>query len=174
VIASGSSTWVWFSAARELTPDAARGAIEEIPRVRAALGLPGAGIDGFRRSHLDALTAQRLVHNLPGEVRVARFADVELVALAATDLERAGEFVVRTLGELATADPELRHTLRTYIDEQFSAARAARALFAHRNTVTSRLQRAEQLLPAPLEGRGLEVGLALELLHWLGPRLIAT
>jgi DNA-binding PucR family transcriptional regulator len=169
VIASGSSTWAWLAAAGGLTQDAARAAIDELPRVRAAIGLPRAGIDGFRRSHLDALAAQRLLHNLPSAVRVARFADVELVALAATDVERAGEFVVRTLGGLATADPELRSTLRAYVREEFSASRAARAVFAHRNTVTSRLRRAEQLLPAPLDGRGLEVGLALEILHWLGP-----
>ena len=32
----------------------------------------------------------------------------------------------------------------------------------------ARLQRAQDLLPAPLEGRGLEVGLALEMAYWLG------
>jgi len=174
VVASGSSMWVWFAAAHELSADAARAAVDDVPRVRVALGLARAGIEGFRLSHLDALAAQRLAHNLPGEVRVARFADVELIALAAGDLERAGEFVARTLGALATADPELRDTLRVYVREEFSASRAARALFAHRNTVTSRLARAERLLPAPLGGRGLEVGLALELLHWLGPQLVAT
>jgi DNA-binding PucR family transcriptional regulator len=103
-----------------------------------------------------------------GELRVASFDDVQLVALAAADEERAAEFVARTLGDLASAEPELRHTLRIYIREQFSASRAARALYAHRNTVLNRLQRAERLLPAPLEGRGLEVGLALEISHWLG------
>jgi DNA-binding PucR family transcriptional regulator len=55
------------------------------------------------------------------------------------------------------------------VREGFSASRTARALSAHRNTVAGRLQRAEQLLPAPLSGRRLEVGLALEILHWLGP-----
>jgi DNA-binding PucR family transcriptional regulator len=174
VIASGSSIWVWFAAAHELAADAARAAVDDVPRVRVALGLARACIEGFRLSHLDALAAQRLLHNLPGEVRVARFADVELIALAASDLERAGEFVARTLGDLARADPALRDTLRAYVREEFSASRAARALFAHRNTVTSRLARAERLLPAPLDGRGLEVGLALELLHWLGPQLVAT
>jgi DNA-binding PucR family transcriptional regulator len=169
VIASGSSTWVWFACADELSRGAALAAIADVPSVRAALGVPGAGIEGFRRSHLDALAAQRLLGNLAGEVRVARFSDVELVALAASDAERADEFVARSLGALATADSELRDTLRTYVREGFSASRAARALFAHRNTVTARLQRAEQLLPAPLAGRGLEVGLALEILHWLGP-----
>ena len=108
---------------------------------------------------------------MPADLRVASFADVQLVALVAHDEERAAEFVSRTLGELAHADPDLRHTLRVYIREQFSASRAARALFAHRNTVLNRLQRAERLLPAPLEHQGLEVGLALEIVHWLGARV---
>jgi DNA-binding PucR family transcriptional regulator len=55
-----------------------------------------------------------------------------------------------------------------YIREQFSAARAARALYTHRNTVLNRLQRAERLLPLPLAGYGLEVGVALEIAQWLG------
>src|SRR5207302_450886 len=92
VIASGSSIWVWFAAAHELAADAARAAVDDVPRVRVALGLARGGIEGFRLSHLDALAAQRLLHNLPGGVRVARFADVELIALAASDVERAGEF----------------------------------------------------------------------------------
>jgi DNA-binding PucR family transcriptional regulator len=168
VIASGSSVWVWFLAAADVDPDGARAALEQSPRVRAAVGFPGAGIDGFRRSHFDALSTQRLMNQRGGELRFARFADVQLVALAAHDPERAGAFVARTLGELATASPELRETLRTYIREQFSASRAARALFAHRNTVLNRLQRAQQLLPAPLDRNGLEVGLALDIVHWLG------
>ena len=169
VIASGSSTWTWFAAREELAADVARRAIADVAGVRAAIGLPRVGLEGFRRSHLDALAAQRLMHNLPSDLPLARCGDVELVALAGDDLERAREFVARTLGALASADPELRETMRTYVRERFSASRTARALFAHRNTVTSRLQRAEQLLPATLDGRALEVGLALEILHWLGP-----
>ena len=55
-----------------------------------------------------------------------------------------------------------------YIAEQFSAARAARALYTHRNTVLNRLQRAERLLPLSLAGHGLEIGVALEIAQWLG------
>jgi DNA-binding PucR family transcriptional regulator len=88
--------------------------------------------------------------------------------LSAQDEEGTSEFVARTLGRLAGAEPELRETLRVYIREEFSASRAARALFAHRNTVLNRLARARDLLPAPLDGRGLQVGLALEIVHWLG------
>jgi sugar diacid utilization regulator len=68
---------------------------------------------------------------------------------------------------LALADLELRDTLCVYIGEQFSAARAARALYTHRNTVLNRLHRAERLLPIPLAGHGLEIGVALEIARWL-------
>lgn len=169
VVASGSSLWVWWVSGEHPEVDAASAAMEELPRVRAAIGAPGEGIEGFRRSHLDALATQRLMNNVAGGLRLGHFADIELVVLAASDVQRAAEFVASTIGELATAEPELRNTLRTYIREQFSASRTARALFAHRNTILGRLQRAEQLLPLPLEDRGVEVGLALELVHWLGP-----
>jgi DNA-binding PucR family transcriptional regulator len=131
------------------------------------VGPSGTGPDGFRRSHFDAVATQRLMSRRP-DLRVARFADVQLVTLAIQDEQRASEFVARTLGTLADADSELRDTLGVYIREHFSAARAARALYTHRNTVLNRLRRAERLLPLPLAGNGVEVGAALEIAQWLG------
>ena len=122
------------------------------PAVRVAVGAAGSGVDGFRRSHFNAVATQRLMSRRP-DLRVARFADVQLVTLALQDEQRAREFVARTLGTLAGAEGELRDTLCVYIGEQFSAARAARALYTHRNTILNRLQRAERLLPLPLRPR---------------------
>ena len=171
VVVSAATLWVWFAAGGdEPDRDAARSALAASPGVRVALGTSAAGIDGFRRSHLDALATQRLMNRGQPDAALAAYDDVRLVALAAEDEDRAGEFVRRTLGDLATADPTLRETLRTYIREDFSASRAARSLFTHRNTVLNRLSRAQDLLPVALSGRGLEVGLALEIVHWLGPR----
>jgi DNA-binding PucR family transcriptional regulator len=167
VIASSSSVWAWLAAAADTGAAAVTAATAAHPGVRVAVGPGGVGVDGFRRSHFDAIAAQRLMSRRP-DLRVARFADVQLVALALQDEQRAREFVARTLGELAGADRELRDTLCAYIGEQFSAARAARALYTHRNTVLNRLQRAERLLPSPLAGHGLEVGVALEIAQWLG------
>ena len=48
------------------------------------------------------------------------------------------------------------------------AASMLRDLYTHRNTVLNRLQRAERLLPLPLAGHGLEIGVALEITQWLG------
>jgi DNA-binding PucR family transcriptional regulator len=155
--------------ATEATPDPEQLREAATPDgVRIALGTTEPGLDGFRRSHLNALSTQRLMRRMPQQMRVAAFADVQLVALAAHDEERMGEFVGSTLGALTEADPVLAETLRVYIREGFSASRAARVLFTHRNTVRDRLRRAEELLPVALAEHGLEVGLALEVLHWLG------
>ena len=162
VIASSSSVWAWLAAAADTGAAAITAATAAHPAVRVAVGPAGTGADGFRRSHFDAVATQRLMSRRP-DLRVARFADVQLVALALADEQGAREFVARTLGRLADADPDLRDTLCVYIGEQFSAARAARALYTHRNTVLNRLQRAERLLPHRLVGHGLEIGVALEI-----------
>jgi len=167
VVASSSSVWAWLAAAADTGAGAITAAIAAYPAVRVAVGPAGAGADGFRRSHFDAVATQRLMGRRP-DLPVARFADVQLVALALADEQNAREFVARTLGTLADADRELRDTLCVYIGEQFSAARAARALYTHRNTILNRLQRAERLLPLPLAGHGLEIGVALEIAQWLG------
>lgn len=168
VIASSSSMWTWLANATPVEVAALDGATAHIEGVRIAVGPEDTGVEGFRQSHLNAVETQRLVQRLP-DLRVARFADVQLLALATHDDAGAREFVARTLGRLATADPELRTTLRTYIREQFNASRAARSLFTHRNTVLNRLQRAEGLLPLSLAGNSLEIGVALEIAYWLGP-----
>jgi DNA-binding PucR family transcriptional regulator len=166
VIASSSSVWAWLAAPADTDTGTIATATAQHPAVRVAIGPAGAGVDGFRRSHFDAVATQRLMSRRP-DLRAARFADVQLVTLTLQDEQRAREFVARTLGKLADADRELRDTLCVYISERFSAARAARALYTHRNTVLNRLQRAERLLPLPLAGHGLEIGVALEIAQWL-------
>ncbi len=170
VVASASSLWAWFvTGGAGDGPAAAASEIEGIAGVRVAIGPEEAGVDGFRRSHLDALATHRLMARMPPDLRVATYADVQLVALTTADESRAADFVSRTLGDLAHADAELRATVRTYIRENHNASRAAEVLFAHRNTVLNRLARAEKLLPVALATHGLEVGLALEIVHWSGP-----
>src|SRR6476646_6837877 len=167
VIATSSSVWAWLAAAGDAGAGALTAATAQYPAVRIAVGPADAGADGFRRSHFDAVATQRLMSRRP-DLRVTRFAPLQLVALALADEQGAREFVARTLVTLADADPDLRDTLCVYIGEQFSAGRAARALYTHRNTVLNRLPRAERLLPHRLAGHGLEVGVALEIAQWLG------
>lgn len=169
IVAGARSAWVWFPLPREA------GQRDPIPErellesgVRAALGGPARGIEGFRRTHMEALTTQRLMARSARAPAIASYEEVRLVALTASDEGRATEFARETLGDLGTADPVLRETLAAYIRADFNTSAAARALYAHRNTVLNRLSRAKALLPGPLEGRGLEIGLALEIDAWLG------
>lgn len=173
VAASARSLWAWYPPAREddgATPDASGSAhaVELADGVRVAVGSDERGMDGFRRSHFNALATQRLMQGAHRKVDVASYDEVELVAIAAADQSQATGFARRTLGDLAQADAVLRDTALAYVRADFNASAAARALFAHRNTVLNRLERARELLPAPFEGRALEVGLALEITRWLG------
>jgi DNA-binding PucR family transcriptional regulator len=170
VVASASSLWAWVPGEQGPSLAALSEALAGLPEVRVALGPTAYGLQGFRRSHLDALATQRLLLRSRLDVRLATFDEVEVVALATQDEERAAELVDRTLGPLATAPEELRETLRVYLREECNATRAAKALYAHRNTVLNRLAKAEELLPAPLTGRSLQVALALEIVRWLGVR----
>ena len=154
VVPSASTRWVWVAGGR--APDRAlvRGALPRPAEMRVALG-PTAPRDRRlpaqppRRAGDPAADAPQRA-----ALRLARYEDVQVVALATQDEERADEFVARTLGDFATAPAELRETARVYLRERSNATRAARVLFTHRNTVARRLTRIEQLLPAPLEGRG--------------------
>ena len=136
--------------------------------VRVALGRIADDLDGFRTSHLEALTTQRVLMRTAGRIRLATWEQVQLAALVGDDDPRAREFVRTTLGALATADETLRETVRVYLREQSNARRASELLYTHRNTVLTRVARAERLLPRPLGETNLEVAVALELLHWTG------
>lgn len=169
VAVSTSSMWIWISGRTAVDIDPLRAALDGSRDVRVALGRQGQGLDGFRAGHLEAVTTQRLVRRLPVAAMLTTYADIEVVALATQDEGRAAEFVSRTLGALATAPVDLRETLRVYLREQCNLTQTASVLFAHRNTVTARLDRARDLLPEGLEGRILPVSLALEIAHVLGP-----
>ena len=166
VPATSSSLWLWVNnpdvdARERLGP-----IVAGFPQVRLALGSVDSGVDGFRRSHYEAVETQRLITRV-GSVQMASFDDVSLAALGSHNEQAAREFVARVLGELGTADSELRDTVRVYIRHMYNASKTADEVYAHRNTVFHRIQRAEELLPRPLSVSGVEVGVALELQRWL-------
>jgi DNA-binding PucR family transcriptional regulator len=135
--------------------------------VRAAVGTPRQGIAGFRRSHAQALEARRvagLVRRPAGSV--TRYSAVALTALATVDLDQARDFVESTLGPLAGDDDTARRlaaTLRVYLEENRSRARAAQRLSIHENTVGYRVQQAAELSGRPVDDDRLELQLALAL-----------
>lgn len=162
--ATSSSAWAWL-AAPDLASELAT-ILAGFPQVRVAVGSVGSGIDGFRRSHQEAVETQRLMLRR-GDLQLATFDEVSLAALASRDEQAAREFTARVLGGLGSADAELRETVRVYIRRGYNGAKTADEVYAHRNTVSHRIQRAEELLPRPLAVSGVEVAVALELQRWL-------
>lgn len=167
IFASTATRWVWVPG-KSINTGALNNSIEGMSDVRVAIGPCAEGIDGFRRSHFDAITTQQMMARLQSPQRVAFFADVEMVALITGDTDRATEFVHHTLGELETAGSELQEYVRVFVDEQCNASRAAARLFTHRNTLLRRLARADELLPRPLSERSVNVAVALQVLRWRG------
>jgi transposase-like protein len=132
---------------------------------RVAVGDPGAGLEGFRRSHEQALLARRvtqLARRATGSV--VRYGDVALTGLLTHDVAEAQRFAARELGELGAetdASRRIAATVRVFLEEGSSFVRAARRLGVHENTVAYRVRRAGELLGHPVEDRQLELRVAL-------------
>jgi DNA-binding PucR family transcriptional regulator len=166
VVASAAALWVWVARGGDPDLDQLRAAIGPLAGVRVAIGSRGRGVDGFRRSHFDALGTQRMLARVGSPDRVVSYDDVRLVSLVTHDPEAARQLVADTLGELATAPDELRVALRTYLAEGCNVSAAADVVRTHRNTLLRRLARAQELLPRPLDGQRVIVAVALEVLRW--------
>ncbi len=168
VLASTATRWVWVPGA--VDSNALLHSVSEAPDIRIAIGPTASGVDGFRRSHFDAITTQQLMARLHSQQQIALFTDVQLVALITADTDRAAEFVKHTLGDLESAGAELQDAVRTFVDEQCNASRAAARLYTHRNTLLRRLARADELLPRPLAESSVNVAVALDVARWRGNR----
>ncbi|MCX6396223.1 MAG: helix-turn-helix domain-containing protein [Propionibacteriales bacterium] len=142
--------------------------------VRIALGAPGAGPEGFRQSHLDALRAQyvaTLAQDRAAAVTAFSQAEVRAAALLAVDLESTRRLVGDTLGGLAedTESAErLRETLRVFLSTRNSFAATAQLVHLHKNTVKYRVDRAVEARGRGLDEDRLDLELALIACRWLG------
>lgn len=156
----------WLNASRDVDPDdLARRVAEASPDVRFALGGPGAGIAGFRRSHDEAQRARRIAQLLEaGAAPVTAYRDVALVDLLSRDLDAARSFVHAELGDLAADDAATRRdreTLLAVLSPHGGPGVAAHRLGVHRNTVLQRVRRAEALRGVPTGTRSTELLAAL-------------
>lgn len=142
--------------------------------IRIALGLPAAGPEGFRRSHLDALRAQSVATVATGRAPVVTSygeAEVRAAALLAGDLDSTRQLVASALGGLAE-DSEgaerLRETLRVFLSTRNSFAATAQLIHLHKNTVKYRVDRAVALRGRGVDEDRLDLELALIACRWLG------
>ncbi|WP_409301247.1 PucR family transcriptional regulator [Pseudomonas sp. KCJK8993] len=169
VFAAPATLWLWMSAAKPLDLNALQGVAHQFPKNRAAIGSPGMGVNGFRRSHLEALTTQRLLGRLAGAPAVATIDQVRMVSLMTQDLRAAREFVLSMLGRLATEPMVLQHSLHAFLANGCNITQTAEELGMHRNTLLRRLERAQDLLPVQLADHRIQIAAALELVIWSTP-----
>lgn len=169
VFAGPATLWAWSNAAKPLDLNLLQDVARQFPKIRAAIGSAGAGMNGFRRSHLEALTTQRLMGRLAGSPAVATIDQVRMVSLMTQDARAARQFVLSTLGRLATEPTVLQHSLHAFLANGCNITQTAEVLGTHRNTLLRRLERAQDLLPIPLADHRIQIAAALELVIWSTP-----
>ncbi len=171
VVAPDASTlWVWFPA-----PTRSATAIASAlgPDTYAAVGDPGRGADGFRRTHEQAGNGHRIATAAAPEARrtVTTPRLLGPLALLALGPGALGPWARAVLGGLAVDDEPtaaLRDTLWAYLSAGRSRAAAASALHVHRNTIEYRLRKAEQAMGRPLDEDRLALEVALLACRVLG------
>jgi len=167
VAASGEALWLWTPANSPVDEYTLKTFLSKLPGIKMAYARAGAGVEGFRKAHMNALTAQRIIGRLRSSSRVVGYEQLRLVELMSRDPEGTNGFVSAVLGDLNAASPELHQSLLTYIQCACNVTSASTQMHTHRNTLVRRLNRAEELLPKPLTSNLVQVAAALEMKRWL-------
>jgi DNA-binding PucR family transcriptional regulator len=168
--------WAWVPLAEDAATDAAR-RLREFANARAdapwiAAGAPVPGVDGFRRSHRQAIATRAVVlasGSHPPAVTVANDPGLVVASQFCADLEQTRAWVCDVLGPLASAtdsDERMRETLREFLHTGSSFKATADALHLHVNSVKYRVQRALERRGNPITDDRLDVEVALLLCHW--------
>ena len=174
--------WGWLPF-RTATPEA----IEEVRRFASArahapnvgLGSMAAGVDGFRRSHRQALAAVAVTtarNQHERTVLAATDPGLSAAALLAGDIGSARDGVAEVLGDPAVDtdnDARLGETLQVFLGASGSYKEAAEHLRVQYNTVKYRVGRALARRGRPIDGERLDVELALLVCHWYGSAVLA-
>lgn len=170
----GVNTWGWLRAPRD--PAWAEEPLPlPPPGLHIATGTPAAGVEGFRRSHAEALRAQVIAAAAASVPPLTRFADVATLAVLTDDREALRWFVSDQLGELAgpgEREQRLRTTVRNYLDGGANVRAVARDLNYHRNTIQQRLDLAARLRGRPLEDDRTGLALALRVADHYGTAVL--
>jgi len=168
--------WAWIPLPEDAAAEAP-GRIREFVKARAnapwiAAGDPLPGVDGFRRSHEQALATRAVViasESHPSTVTIYSDPGLVLAAQFSADLEQARAWVGDVLGPLASAtdsDERMRETLREFLHNGSSYKATADELHLHVNSVKYRVQRALERRGRPIADDRLDMEVALLLCHW--------
>jgi DNA-binding PucR family transcriptional regulator len=176
-----TSALAWLATTSGSPPD-----IEAIDRLLAAyhpglavaMGKPGQGVQGLRRTHEQANSAQMVaVAAGAARARVTPYESIAPIAMVCSDMKSARRWVSDTLGGLAVQSDRnamLRETVRAFLESDGSFMATADQLSIHRNTAQYRVRKAEEVRGRPLRDGRLDVELALLACHWLGEAVLQS
>ncbi|MFJ3306379.1 PucR family transcriptional regulator [Streptomyces sp. NPDC086549] len=170
--------WAWLPlGSRDEVPWALlSGTVEDTdPAALACVGDLESGLDGFRRTHRQALRAQELAVAAGPGTRVTLYPQVAPIALMCKDIDDTRAWVRSVLGELATDDEHcarLRETLQIFLATGCSYTATAGRQILHKNTVQYRIRKAEEAMGQSVHDRPTELGLALMACQCLGSSLL--
>ncbi len=113
------------------------------------VGGPEPGLEGIRRSYLEAREAFEIGVALETDGRIYRFDDLLPYHFLRVEPVLVDRFVEQTLGPLIEYDErrkgDLLKTIEAYFDSNGSVKMAGETLFAHPHTVSYRLKQVEKL-----------------------------
>ncbi|MEZ5152536.1 PucR family transcriptional regulator [Rhodococcus zopfii] len=145
--------------------------------MQVVVGLPGQGVEGFRRTYRQAARLRALAASAdPAPPKIVTFHEVAPIALLTEDIGDLTVFVADTLGALAVdtvRTAELRETLRVYLSCHRSPAATAEKMSVHRNTVRYRIQQITDEFGYVVDGTEPYVLIsALEICRWYGHTIL--
>ncbi|MET8446051.1 helix-turn-helix domain-containing protein [Streptomyces sp. NPDC005209] len=143
--------------------------------VRMCAGDVEYGIDGFRRTHRQALRARDMALAAAPGHRVTLYSRVAPVALMCQDIDELRAWVWSVLGELATDDDHcalLRETVQIFLATGCSYTATAHRQILHKNTVQYRISKAEEAMGQSVHERRTDLGVALLACQYLGPPVL--
>lgn len=166
--------WLGFLRSPEYRQIAALGKAAAASGVEMAVGDPGSGVEGLRRTSEQALATVRLRRRVPGGLPlVVWYSEVRIELLLLHDEDAARAFVADELSELAHYDERADRTCETVLAWLATGSQmdAAARLGVHKNTMRLRIGHAEQVLGHRLSQRRPEISVALRLREVLRPGL---
>ena len=181
VAADQSCGWGWLAyraAATDAGEKVRRFALSRPDSASVAIGMMAGGLEGFRRSHREAVEARAVaIISDRGGTTVITAADpgLSVVARIGGDVAATRDWVATVLGDLATDndnDARLRETLRVYLACGCSYKLAAEEFNLHFNSVKYRVGRAVARRGREIGTDRLDVELALLACHWYGSAVL--
>jgi DNA-binding PucR family transcriptional regulator len=179
VVADQTTIWAWFAADRgePINPATLLTILGDVDSgVRASIGCPAQGAEGFRATHEQALRAQAVaIASGRNEPTVTTFREAGLASFLNADIAAAKFWVEDVLGRLAADDDasaRLRETSRVFLETNGSFTETAARLHLHKNTVLYRVRKAEELRGRPLSEDRIAVEVALLACAQLGSAVL--